>query len=213
MKRVTVPVIIGLLIIMCGGLLLMRAADILTAYSRWFWASVFAAGGILFLIQILNRALWSAFPGFPLLGISAAIAVSEYSEPFAMAAFFIVSSASFVMVYLFNKEANWWGIITAGILVSLGISTGLQDYVNGAVGFGIFSLGMSITFVALILLSRTDLWAYISAGGLAVLGAICIAAGNSAKAVLYVCAAILIITGAFLIVKNFMNRKTQTKRK
>jgi hypothetical protein len=207
MKRITLPVILGLILLMCGGVLLLQAADVLKYYERWFWASVFIAGGVLFLIYLFDRVWWTVFPGFPLLAIAATIIIFPWSPSWAWAAFFIVSSLSFWVFYFSGRDEKWWALMPAGLLVSFGLVIGIEQFVSGAVAAGICSLGLSLTLVLVIALTRSNQWAYIPAGALATTGVLIMAMGTSAKAVLYICSAVLILVGLAIIVKNIMVRK------
>ena len=205
-KRITMPVVLSLLLLFCGVLLLLLAADILSYESRWFWVMFFAFGAILFLIHLVDRVFWTIFPGFPLLGISAAIAVNPHSTALSFGLFFAVSSFSFWIFYLKERMKNWWALIPAGALFSLGVVLGI-DMLSGITALGIFTLGLSFTFIIIPFLTKKNQWAFLPAGALAVSGMLIIAVGSSAKAVLYICSILLILIGCFLFVKNLFGKR------
>lgn len=207
MKRVTIPVILGLLFLACGGLLLLQATGIMQDREYVFWACLFGAAGALFLIHLVDRIWWTVYPGFPLLGISAGILAGQYSSEFGWAAFFLVSSVTFWLLYGINRPQNWWAIMPGGALVSLGIVLIVGSHVSNMVAAGICCLGLSFTFLAILILSRENRWAYIPAGSLAVAGVLFMALGTSTKAVLYSCAVILIVVGIAMIVRSLFFKK------
>jgi hypothetical protein len=207
MKRVTIPVILGLLFLACGGLLLLQAVGIMQDRQYLFWSCLFGAAGALFLIYLIDRVWWTVYPGFPLLGISAGILAGQISTEFGWAAFFLVSSVAFWLLYGINRPLNWWAIMPGGALVSLGIVLIVGSHVSNMVAAGICCLGLSFTFLAILILTRENKWAYIPAGSLAIAGVLFMALGTSTKAVLYSCAIILIIVGIAMIARSLLLKK------
>jgi hypothetical protein len=206
-KRITVPVILGLLFLACGGLLLLQATGVTQDRDYVFWASLFGAAGALFLVYLVDRVFWTVYAGFPLLGISAGILAGQCSTEYGWAAFFFVSSAAFWLLYAVGRPASWWAIMPGGTLVSLGVVLIVGTYVSNMVNAGIFCLCLSFTFLAILFLTRENKWAYIPAGSLAVAGVLFMALGTSTKAVLYSCAVILIAVGIAMIIRSLFLKK------
>lgn len=206
-KHITLPLLLGIIFVVCGMFLLLRATGVLADYERFFWAAVFVSAGALFLVHLIDRIWWTVYPGFPLLGTAGGIIAFPHSAAVAWAVFFILSSGSFWLVYAADRKGNWWALMPGGTLVSFGIALIAGPYVSVAVSVGLFCLGLSLSFLLLQLFCREHRWAYIPSIVLAVTGVLCMALGTSATAVLYLSSAILIAVGAVLLVRVFFRRK------
>ena len=80
---------------------------------------------------------------------------------------------SFFCVYLVDRT-NWWAIIPAGVMVTIGIVSSVDQAYESKIGTGFFFLGVGITFALLPLLPSPAGkmgWAWIPALALAALGA------------------------------------------
>lgn len=206
-KHITLPVLLGVIFVVCGAFLLLRASGLLADYERFFWAAVFASAGVLFLVHLIDRVWWTVYPGFPLFGIAGGIIIYPHSALQGWAVFFIVASGSFLLIYALKRVSHWWAVIPGGAIASLGIAMIVGPCVSFTVSAGLFFLGLSFSFLVIQLFSKEHRWAYIPSIALAVSGVLSMALGTSATAVLYVSASILIAVGAVILVKVFLHRK------
>lgn len=132
--------------------------------------SAFLVGlGLAFIITFLlhNHYWWALIPGVILAGIGAATLVDVFipSASSNFVAFIILGSIglSFVMVFL-TKRSNWWAIIPAGSLVSVGLLV-----LTGMVG--LLFVGFAVTFALIPLtVNRDHWWAWIVTAVMAVMG-------------------------------------------
>ncbi len=149
-----------------------------------FWGVIFGVGGFVFLTVYLNnrQQWWAVIPGFSLLGIGFTILVSSLLPRLGnyIGGTVILGgiALSFLFVYLTDRN-NWWAIIPAGVLFTLAIVAGLDQFISGGAVGGVFFLGMGLTFVLIALLPTTQGkmgWAWIPAGVLIFMGLVVIAA-------------------------------------
>ena len=170
-----------------------------------FWGVIFGIAGLVFLsVYINNRQHWWALiPGFTLLGIGFTIAVSSLfpllggvvGGPVILGGI----ALSFFTVFLANRE-NWWALIPAGVMFTLAIVAGLDQFISdGGVG-GIFFLGLGLTFALIAMLPTSQgrmRWAWIPAGVLIFMGMVVFAAAENIFGFLWPIA--LILVGVFFV--------------
>jgi hypothetical protein len=113
--------------------------------SRILWGSLFILGGVLFLLENLG--------------------VIEFGGLF-WALLFGLGAIFFLSIYI-NNRLNWWALIPGIILLSIGITIGVNDLVPdfGAIWGGPIILGgIGLSFALIFLINRTMWWAIIPAG-------------------------------------------------
>ena len=170
-----------------------------------FWGVIFGIAGLVFLsVYISNRQHWWALiPGFTLLGIGFTIAVSSLfpqlggvvGGPVILGGI----ALSFFTVFLANRE-NWWALIPAGVMFTLAIVAGLDQFISGGGVGGIFFLGLGLTFALIALLPTSQgrmRWAWIPAGVLIFMGMVVFAAAENIFGFLWPIA--LILVGVFFV--------------
>lgn len=203
----------GIILIFGGITLLLENLNIFSL-GNYFWGFVFCLAGITFFsIYLENRSAWWAFiPGFTLLaiGISSLLdsLAPQIGENFGGAIFFVGIALGFIAVYIVERQ-NWWAVIPAGVLLTLG-AVDITDHLNLGIDSGaIFFVGLGITFAILALLPGYEAmlrWAYIPAGVLLVIGLFI--AASSSEMINLVVPAILILIGIGLVIRTIMsNRK------
>ncbi|MCU0487354.1 MAG: hypothetical protein MUE67_00210 [Anaerolineales bacterium] len=197
----------GGLLIFGGVLFLLQNLNIIPGFGDLFWAILLGLGGLFFLsVFFTNRQNWWALiPGIILLCVAGLI-VLEFFSPQASEVWggsLILGGigVSFVIIYLLNP-GNWWAIIPAGVMLSLAVITGLENFLAEDLTGGLFLIGLGLTF-ATVALSLTRgarpawVWAWIPAGILTLIGLLIVASeGNFSEFVLPV---ILIAGGGALV--------------
>ena len=116
-------------------------------------------------------------------------------------AFFAGISLAFWWVY-FSDTQRWWAIIPAGVLLTLGIVSAL-DNVNGVQTGGSFFLGLGLTFVLVAILpgGASRSWALIPGTVLLLFGALL---GTPLFGLAdYFWPAVLILLGIYLVFRFF----------
>ena len=107
----------------------------------------------------------------------------------------------------FTDKTRWWAIIPAGVLLTLG-TISVVDEVSGGDNGGLFFLGLGLTFVLLTILpgGSSRSWALIPGAILLVFGAIL--GTPFAGFTQYLWPAILIVLGGYFIVRFFRSQSS-----
>ena len=129
---------------------------------------------------------------YPLAGLAIA---GIAPEPLGGAAFLVGLGIAFLVAY--RDDANrWWAIIPAGALLSMGLTSLVDDATRGG-GGAVFLLGLAATFFVLTRLPvHAQAWAIYPAGALAVLAVLALTTGGS-----WVVPVVLIGVGAWMLLK------------
>jgi hypothetical protein len=209
MKRLDVRAIGGILLIIVGILLLLQNLGVFEVIIALIWASIFAAGGLIFLYMFLtDRAnWWAVIPGFALLGIAALIALDELWPQVGGAvgaALFLGGIGLAFWVIYFQKREFWWAVIPGGVMLTLALVAGLESVFEGAEMGGVFFLGLGLTFGLLYFVPTPYgrmKWARIPAAVLVAMGVLITVA--AAGGIGYLGGAILILVGLYLLFRMF----------
>ncbi|MCK4316931.1 MAG: hypothetical protein KAX24_14280, partial [Anaerolineae bacterium] len=150
MRRFEVHVVGGILLIAAGALFLLQNLGVLVI-GAYLWPFLFGAGGLVFLYVFLTNRdnWWAIIPGFVLLSLAALIALEQFApeaeETWGGALFLCGIGAAFWVVY-FTKREQWWAVIPGGVLLTIGLVTGLSSVLEGVEMGGVFFLGLGLTF-------------------------------------------------------------------
>ena len=150
----------GIAVIIGGVMALLDNLNVID-FGEVFWGILAFLGAIFFLsIYLQNRSHWWALvPGISLIGIGLTILVNwlvpEFGEVWGGAILLGGIGLSFFFLYLVDHQ-NWWAVIPAGIMISIGIAAGIEQTYGDRFGLGIFFLGMGLTFALLPLLERAS---------------------------------------------------------
>jgi hypothetical protein len=141
-----------------------------------------------------------------LLGLAASSFLPESLEAYDGLVFFAGISLAFWWVYFTNMQ-RWWAIIPAGVLLTLGVVSAL-DNISGFETGGSFFLGLGLTFILVALLpgGRARQWALIPGVLLLVFGVIL---GTPFSGLAnYFWPAILILLGAYFVFGFFRSQQS-----
>lgn len=196
----------GILILI--GLIFLLEYFGLVGFTALLWALVTGLGGIIFLSIFLTERQnwWAIIPAGTLLSVALLVTL-DYLIPQSLGEFggSIVLwgiGLSFVLVYLFERE-NWWAIIPAGVLISIGLVVGFSSMLPGELTAGFFFLGLGATFAILASVPTPDgkmRWAWIPAVVMLIMG---LALLVIAEAVFRIIGAMgLIVLGGYLIYRT-----------
>jgi hypothetical protein len=189
MKRNSVSVGIGLLLVLAGGLFLLQNFGIVRFAWNLLWTMLFIAGAAAFLVVFVSNShdnWWAAIPGFTLAGLSGLIAMGTLfpwmADRFGGSLFLGSIGLAFWAVYAVRRE-HWWAVIPGGVLFTLAFVAFLGSAEDSGFGAGgAFFLGLAATFALVYVLPTPEgrmTWAIIPAGILAVMGVLLLAAmGN-----------------------------------
>jgi len=215
MKRPDIRVVGAILLIVAGVLFLLQNLGILGGAIALLWALLFGTGGALFLyVFLVNRANWWAIiPGFALLSLAATVAVSELlpwvGGSWTGTIFLAGIGLGFWVVYFFNRE-HWWAAIPGGVLITIGLVTGLSSVLEGFEVGGIFFIGLGLTFALLSRLRTPEgrmQWALVPAGVMLVMGLVITAAATELLRDWWPVG--LILAGLYIIISAFAFRRSE----
>jgi hypothetical protein len=194
----------GSLLILGGVLFLLQNLGVIN-FGGIYWAILLSLGGLFFLtIFFTSRANWWALiPGIVLIGVALVVALDYLIPNFSdvWSGFIVLGSIglSFILIYLINRQ-NWWALIPGGAMISLGLATGLGNFLPGLETGGIFLIGLGVTF-ALVALTPTPegrmWWAWIPAGVLMFIGLVLTAVAG--RMLIFLGPLVLIVGGGILI--------------
>jgi hypothetical protein len=191
-----------------GVLILVGVLSLLNLFvelSPWVWVLAFAAAGLgAFVLYSADRSDWSVLLAAYILwaiGLLIALVTLDILRDEAVAFFvLIVIALPFLGVYIRNRS-QWWALIPAYVLVMVAIMVGL-------IGLGILEdalvasyvlFAIAIPFFVVYVRDRSQWWALIPGGILAVVGfALLIAEGGF----LYIGGIALILIGAWILYRG-----------
>jgi hypothetical protein len=201
----------GGLLVLAGVLFLLQNLG-LFRIGELFWVVLLALAALFFLsIFLQNKANWWALiPGLTLISLGIIVLMNwitpDHSERWSGSIILAGIGLSFALIYLVARQ-NWWAIIPAGVLFTLAVIAGLEEFFPALGTAGLFFLGLGLTFalVALLPNPQGDLrWAWIPGGILLLVGSIFLVAGGNLF--VYVWPVILILAGGLFIVRALRNR-------
>jgi hypothetical protein len=207
MRKLDLRILGGGLLILVGALFLLQEINFIPSAWGIIWATVFGVAGCVFLYVFWTdrNHWWPLIPGLGLLSLGLLILIEEIFPglEWAGAIFLAGIGFSFWLVYAQNRE-NWWAVIPGGVLLTLAVVAGIEPYVVGDVGGGIFMIGLGVTFFLVTALptpqGRTS-WALIPGFILLVIGVFLIT--PLLPLFNYVWPIVLIVIGIFFIIRNF----------
>jgi hypothetical protein len=211
MKILESRILWGGLLVLAGVLFLVQNLG-LFRIGELFWVVLLALGALFFLsIFLQNKANWWALiPGLTLISLGIIVLMNwitpDHSERWSGSIILAGIGLSFALIYLVARQ-NWWAIIPAGVLFTLAVIAGLEEFFPALGTAGLFFLGLGLTFalVALLPNPQGDLrWAWIPGGILLLVGSIFLVAGGNLF--VYVWPVILILAGGLFIVQALRTR-------
>lgn len=211
MKILESRILWGGLLVLAGVLFLVQNLG-LFRIGELFWVVLLALGALFFLsIFLQNKANWWALiPGLILISLGIIVLMNwitpDHSERWSGSIILAGIGLSFALIYLVARQ-NWWAIIPAGVLFTLAVIAGLEEFFPALGTAGLFFLGLGLTFalVALLPNPQGDMrWAWIPGGILLLVGSIFLVAGGNL--LVYVWPVILILAGGLFIVRALRTR-------
>lgn len=196
----------GILLVLGGIALLLENLNIFKV-GGLVWGIILGVAGLVFLtVYLENRtAWWSLIPGVTLLSICSAAVIEavfpSLSEFITGAAVLGGIGFSFFLVYLVDRE-NWWAVIPAGVLVTLGIISIIEagDFDVDTGGYFFIGIGLTFLLVAILPTPQGQMkWALIPAMILLVMGVLITAAVQDIFN--FIWPLIIILGGGYLIIR------------
>lgn len=149
MKLSRGPLIWGSLLILGGLLLLAQNFGLFGNLQAPIWGIVFGVAAVAFFAAFFTQrgAWWFLIPGFVLTGLGATVLVNEISgqSDLAGSVFLWSIAVAFWCVFLVERS-NWWAIIPAGVMTTIGTMPLVAARLPGTATGAVFFLGLGLTF-------------------------------------------------------------------
>jgi hypothetical protein len=211
LKWLESPILWGIILIVGGIAFLFQNLGYFQ-FGSIFWAIVLVLAGFFFLtIFFTSRSnWWSLIPGITLLSVAFLILTEAFlprvGDIWGGSIVLGGIATSFLVVYLVDRK-NWWAIIPAGVLYTLAVVAGLDNFYSGVGTGGIFFIGLGLTFAVLALLPVPEGrlgWAWIPAVILFIMGLLIFAAAE--RFIGYLWPLALILVGGYFIFKTLLRK-------
>jgi len=208
MRRFDPRLWLGVLLVFGGALSLLDVTGVISNGGGIFWGLIWGAAGLVFLYMLVNdrNNWWAAFPAFTFIGLAASSFLPSSLEAFDGLAFFAGLSLAFWWVYFTDTSSRWWAIIPGGVMLTLGVSSVVDNLLKGDTGGGLFFLGLGLAFVLVAVLpgGSSRSWAFIPGVILLLFGALL---GTPLIGLTeYLGPAVLIILGGYFVLRFFTSR-------
>lgn len=174
---ILVPVIGGILLIAAGVIFLLTNLEVIQLPWESLVGPLFGLGGIIFILVFIlnNKNWWALIPGFILVAIGTIIFMDQnlgvIADQWGGFIFLGLLGCAFLLIYIIHPK-NWWSVIPAGVLLTLGGVSLIPEERGWLVG-GVFFIGMALTFGLVYILPKPAgklKWALYPAGILLILG-------------------------------------------
>ena len=199
-------------ILILGGILFLLQNLGIVALGDLFWAVVLIFGGLFFIgIYVYERANWWALiPGSALLATGVVNLVGFLVPRFAdfWGGLIIMGSLglAFLVIY-WNRPGTWWAIIPAGVMLTLGFISLVDNLDLKIDSGGLLFIGLGLTFAIVAMIPRAahDMrWAWIPAIVLFLMGVLMMASAGQFFNLLG--PILLILAGGYLLLRTFRPR-------
>jgi hypothetical protein len=154
------PIVWGILLVVGGLILLAENLGWFGGLSTPIWTILFALGSLAFFGAFFTQrgAWWFLIPAFILAGLAVTVLVGGGGEEgtgvrgdLAGGIFLWSVALAFWAVYLADQR-QWWAIIPAGVMTTLGIIPVVAGQIGGLSIAAVLFLGIGLTFGLLYLL-------------------------------------------------------------
>lgn len=161
---------------------------------------------VVFLLKRENW--WALIPAWVLFSIGLMVLLLGMGAlPDGLVPLYVLSSIGlpFLVVYLLNRE-NWWALIPAYVMFSIGIMVALIEarFLNDFAIPAYVMLAIALPFFVVYFINRQQRWALIPGGIMGVIG-LGFFAGTDLAA--YVIPAVMLVAGGWLLLRSFGQRK------
>jgi hypothetical protein len=197
----------GLLIIL-GGLLLI---EVFTELSEWVWVGALTIAGLgVYGVYATERSEnWLLVLSYVLLAIAlmvALITLDVLQDSYIATYVLTVIALPFIVVYARDRKL-WWALVPVYVLLAVGVMVGLIEggILEDNLVAAYVMLAVAIPFFVVYARDRKLWWALIPGGITGLIGLAFLVAEAAAE---YVLPALLIIVGAWVLVRQFTRKET-----
>jgi hypothetical protein len=198
-----------------GALIIIGVLSLVNQFvelSPWMWIAFLAAAGLgAFGLYLTDRSDWGMLLAtYVLCAIAVLVALVTWDVLHDEGVTFFVLPAialPFLVVY-YRDRAQWWALIPAYVLLAVALMIGLTEWglLDDELVAPYVLFVIAIPFFVVYVRNRRQWWWLIPGGVLAVIGlAFLIAEG----AIEYIGALVLIVVGAYMLVRVFTRKPPQ----
>lgn len=179
----------GVVLIVFGGLFLVENLGLIPELSEGFWAVSSGLACLCFIAVYIysGKTHWGwLFPIFITGGLSLAAALSftAINPLWRGASFMAAVSAPFWIVFLFNRQENWWAVIPGWITAVLTLIILVAEQWAGETIGALVMWSVALPFVAVYLRNREHWWALIPGFIMAGMGVVVLLSSQGAEEVI-----------------------------
>ena len=134
---------LGILLVALGGMALLSQLGLFRGLGSVLGALLFGAIGLYLIRNQYRRRgeVWAVCVGFALLGLGAA----AIAGPLSGTAFLGLTGAGFLVAYRDDRK-RWWAVIPGGVLLTLALVAGLDNFASPLGGGPVLFLGLAAVF-------------------------------------------------------------------
>ena len=214
MKRLSDRMLWGIVLVVLGGLFLLRNLGVWSGLDEVVFGAFFGGAGVVFVANYLRQPKtrwWSIIPGCVLLGLGSLILLSSFpgrlDEVIGGPLFLASISLAFLIVF-FTDPTRWWALIPGGTMATVALVALVEELNVGIDGGSIMMFGLAATFGLLSLIKTPQgrlRWALIPAGVLAALGVLILS--QSLQATRWLWPLALVLAGVVFVVRSLVVRR------
>ena len=201
-------IIWGGLLILLGGLLLI---EVFTELSAWIWIGALTIAGLgVYGVYATDRSeRWLLVLSYTLLAIAlmvALITLDVLQDSYVATYVLTVIALPFLVAFLRGDRTEWGLLIPVYILLAVGLMVGLigGGVLDGTLVAAYVLLAIAVPFFVVYARDTKQWWALIPGGIMALIGIIFLIAEAAAE---YIVPAVLIIVGAWVLIRQFTRRE------
>jgi len=210
--KLLVPIVGGILLIIVGVVMLLDALELFEFEISMLIGPLLGIGGLIFLLVFIlhKKEWWAIIPGFILIAIGISVFMDQRTQDFSGRwggmVFLGILGLAFLLIFITHPE-NWWALIPAGVLISLGGISAIEG--NDLLQGGLLFLGWAITFGLVYILPKPAgrlKWALYPAVILLLIGVVIFFGAQNLMN--YVWPAALLIAGGYIIFRAMRGKKS-----
>jgi uncharacterized membrane protein YqaE (UPF0057 family) len=197
----------GSLLIVFG---LVSLAATVTTLGAWTWVAILALAGLgVFGVYLTDRSEWALLvPTYVLWVVALLVALTTLNalgDDFTATYVLVAIALPFLVVFLRNR-AQWWALIPAYVLMAVGLMVGLIEVgiLNDPIVPAYVMFAIAIPFIVVFARDSRQWWALIPGGIMAAIGLSLLVAE---AAVEYAGPVVLVLVGAWILVRQFTRRE------
>jgi len=159
----------------------------------------------IFFRQGAKEGWWALIPAGIISAWGLGVVLTELGlpDPLLLLVGFVGSAVPFLFIFSMDRQSNWWALIPGGVMGFMGLVLTLGELAGEEWIATLVLLGIALVFALIFVTGRRNWWALIPA---AVLAVVAMGVSPVATSLWVAWPALLILFGAFLIVRTLLRR-------